>query len=104
MTSESSRDLKVFALKSQLRQTKGELKRAERDLIVERLEHTEYVQKVRVLLLRSFRVVTQARRWVDANAFGEGDTDLAWLSLYQSICDWDMTIQDQLTDEDEEER
>ena len=100
MAAEPSRDLEVFALQSQLRQARKALKHAERELIKERLSNSEFSRKVRLLLLRSFRVVNVARQWVDANAFGEGDTDAAWLQLYQSICDWDEAVKDELGEEE----
>lgn len=103
MTAEPTRDLKVFALKSQLRQAQDTLKRVERELLKERLENAEQMRKVRVLLMRSFRVVATARLWIDSNVFGEGDADIAWLQLYESICDWDEAIKDEIIDEDKEE-
>ena len=99
MEDKQARDLRVFALKAQLRQAKSELRRSERELIKERLKNAAYMGKMRVLLLRSFRVVTQARQWVNANAFGEGDSDIAWLNLYKSICDWDEEVKDQIDEE-----
>lgn len=101
MAAEPSRDLEVFALQRQLRQARETLKHVERELIKERLQNNEFTRKVRLLLLRSLRVVNVARLWVDANIYGEGDTDAAWLQLHQSICDWDEAVKDELREEEE---
>jgi hypothetical protein len=96
-------DLRVFSLQSQLRQAKGDLRRVERELLKSRLEQHLQSKKMRTILLRAFRVVTCSRAFVDANAFGEGNSDLAWLCLYEAICDFDEEVRKRMNEEEEEE-
>jgi hypothetical protein len=103
MPNDIHEDLRVFSLQAQLRQAKGDLRRAERDLLKARLDRHLQAKKMRVLLLAAFKVVTCSRVFIDANAFGEGDPDLAWLCLYESICDFDEEVRKRMNKEEEEE-
>ena len=100
MTDDHRRDLHMFSLKSQLRQARGDLRKAEREAIKARIQRDAHAKAVKHILLRAFRVVSCSRAFVDANAFGEGNTDVAWLALYESLCDFDEEIRERMGDED----
>jgi len=95
--------LAEFALRAQVKRMQRALRKSDRLLIKERLENEVWMRKMRVLLLAGFRVIAQARNWTDANGFGAGDPDAAWLQLYQSICDWDKEVERQLKEETDDE-
>ena len=89
MSDDATNELRIFHLKAQLRCALEEKEKAERKTLREEARRTTYIALSRPIFGAAYRVVTCARQWVDANAFGEGDADLAWLTLYQSICDFD---------------